>query len=142
MLIPRILPQAGLNSEFGALQGNGSRANVTIGRAIKLVLQNIGGAKLGGTESSTLGSPAKISLCVAEREEKLTAGWSPRHVELGYDRGASVVSVLPTAGGTSQLVEQRGFRIFIKDPIPLIHVSALIFPSLVFLGQFLQVDRR
>ena len=41
-----------------------------IGRAIKLVLQNVGGAKLGGTESTTLGTPMKFGLCIAEWEER------------------------------------------------------------------------
>jgi hypothetical protein len=59
---------AGVNCQHGVL-GSGTRANGSIGRAIKLILQNVGGAKLGGTESTTLGSPMKWTLCVGEWEE-------------------------------------------------------------------------
>lgn len=47
-----------LNCRTGVL-GSGTRANACIGRAIKLVLANIGGAKLGGSESTTIGAPTK-----------------------------------------------------------------------------------
>ena len=49
---------AKINCGLGAL-GSGTRANACVGRALTLVLQNIGGAKLGGTESSTLSHPNK-----------------------------------------------------------------------------------
>lgn len=42
---------------------------------VSLLFIVVVGAKLGGTESSTLGSPAKISLCIAEREERLASSW-------------------------------------------------------------------
>ena len=96
--------EAGLNSAHSALGGSGSRANASIGRAIKLVLQNVGGARLGGTESTTLGSPCKISLCIAEAEEALTAhGWQPYHAtSRGYNAGDSVVTVLACTSGPAQ----------------------------------------
>jgi len=71
MSLPLWLAQAGLNSEHGALQGSGSRANITIGRAIKLVLQNIGCAKLGGTESSTIGSDLSYITTKATRGHRV-----------------------------------------------------------------------
>ena len=52
--------EAGLNSSHGAL-GSGSAANATIGRALKLVLQNVGGARLGGTDRIT----ADVHICVS-----------------------------------------------------------------------------
>ena len=81
--------EAGLNYQHGAL-GSGTRANGAIGRALKLVLQNIGGAKLGGTESTTLGTPMKWGMCVAEWEEAAPA-WEPYHVTRGFNRGDSTV---------------------------------------------------
>lgn len=95
--------EAGLNYKHGAL-GSGHRANACIGRAIKLVLLNVGGAKLGGTESSTLGTPMKYSMCVAEWEEK-AADWEPFHVQRGMDSSASAVTVMAVAGGPLQLVD-------------------------------------
>ncbi len=49
----------GMNMKLGAL-GQGNRANATIGRAVRLAVRNVGGAKPGGTERSTLGNPMKI----------------------------------------------------------------------------------
>jgi hypothetical protein len=75
--------EAGVNSGLGCL-GSGTRANATIGRALKLVLHNVGGARLGGSESSTLGSPAKYTFCFAENREALESlgGWKPYHTDL------------------------------------------------------------
>jgi hypothetical protein len=98
---------AGLNSAHGAL-GSGSRANACIGRAIKLVLQNVGGAKLGGTESTTLGSPSKFTLCIAEAEETLEGldGWLPYHrASRGHAEVESVVTVVAATSGPAQLVD-------------------------------------
>jgi peroxiredoxin len=49
----------GMNMKLGAL-GQGNRANATIGRAVRLAVRNIGGAKPGGTERSTLGNPDEV----------------------------------------------------------------------------------
>jgi hypothetical protein len=79
----------GMNMGLGAL-GSGNRANATIGRAVKLVLHNVGGARPGGTERSTLASPGKFTMCFAEHEER--SCWEPLHVELGFDAQESVVT--------------------------------------------------
>ena len=81
----------GLNSGMGAL-GPGSRANMTIGRALRLVLMLTGGALPGRLDRSTLGNPAKLGLCVAEAEER--SPWEPLHVERGLSAGVSAVTVL------------------------------------------------
>ena len=98
--------ECGLNSAHGAL-GSGSRANLCIGRAVKLVLQNVGGAKLGGTESTTLGTPMKVSMCVAENEELLECiGWAPYHAAArGFREGESCVTVVACTSGPQQLVD-------------------------------------
>lgn len=72
--------------------GQGPRANAVIGRAIRLVLLNIGGAIPGKLDHATHGSPAKYAYCVAENEAR--SPWEPLHVELGYDRSASTVTVV------------------------------------------------
>ena len=93
----------GMNMGLGAL-GQGNRANATIGRAARLVLRNVGGAKPGGTERSTLGSPAKFTLAFAEWEER--GPWPPFHVAQGHDAGDSVVSVFPASPGPIVSVDQ------------------------------------
>uniref|UniRef100_A0A7S3V056 UGSC-like domain-containing protein n=1 Tax=Aplanochytrium stocchinoi TaxID=215587 RepID=A0A7S3V056_9STRA len=62
--------ECSLNCHTGAL-GSGSRANACIGRTVKLVLKVIGKAELGGTESTTLGTPMKYTFCVSENEHLL-----------------------------------------------------------------------
>jgi hypothetical protein len=57
----------GLNSGVNAL-GQGSRANLTIGRAVQLIVRNIGGGRPGGVDRATHGNPGKLSFCFAEDE--------------------------------------------------------------------------
>jgi hypothetical protein len=81
----------GLNAGMGAL-GPGTRANMTIGRALRLVLTLTGGAVPGRLDRATLGNPAKLGMCIAEDEE--TSPWEPLHVERGFPADASTVTVL------------------------------------------------
>ncbi|HVA37268.1 MAG TPA: hypothetical protein VNJ51_06620 [Candidatus Dormibacteraeota bacterium] len=71
--------------------GQGWRANATIGRAVKLILVNIGGAVPGVTDKATLGHPGKYTYCIGENEEE--SPWEPLHVERGFDRDESTVTV-------------------------------------------------
>jgi len=93
----------GMNMRLGAL-GQGSRANAAIGRAVRLVMRNVGGAKPGGTERSTLGTPMKYTLSFAEWEER--SPWEPMHVEKGFEAGDSVVTVFPATSGPQLMVDQ------------------------------------
>jgi hypothetical protein len=69
-----IRQRIGMNMKLAAL-GNGNRANATIGRALRLVVRNVGGAKPGGVDRSTLSSPMKFTMCFAEWEEG--SPWDP-----------------------------------------------------------------
>jgi hypothetical protein len=81
----------GLNSGMGAL-GPGFRANLTIGRALRLLVTLTGGAMPGGLDRATQGHMGKIGFCIAEDEE--TSPWEPLHVERGFQPGQSVVTVI------------------------------------------------
>jgi hypothetical protein len=81
----------GLNSGMGAL-GPGFRANLTIGRALRLLVCLTGGAMPGAMDRATLGHMGKLSFCVAEDEEG--SPWEPLHVERGFAAGQSVVTVI------------------------------------------------
>ena len=94
----------GMNSGQGAL-GQGNRANATIGRAVRLVVRNIGGHRPGGTERATIGWPGKYTLCFAEAEE-MAPDWTPLHVERGFDREDSVVTALIQTAGPSQVIDE------------------------------------
>jgi hypothetical protein len=83
--------ELGLNAGMGAL-GPGWRANLTIGRAVRLVVQLTGGGAPGGLDRATLGHHGKISFCIAENEE--ASPWEPLSVERGFPPGASAVTVI------------------------------------------------
>ncbi len=90
-----IVERIGLNAKNNAL-GSGHRANATIGRAMTLILQNIGGAIPGEVDMATLGQPAKYSCCFAENVAE--SPWSALHVERGFAPDTSVVTVVGIAG--------------------------------------------
>jgi hypothetical protein len=81
----------GMNAGMGAL-GPGARANMTIGRALRLVLMLTGDARPGRLDRSTLSNPAKVGLCIAEDEER--SPWEPLHVERGLEPDESAVTVI------------------------------------------------
>ena len=84
--------------------GYGTRSNATIGRALKLVLRNVGGARPGDIERSTLGAPGKFTTCFAEWEER--SPWEPLHVERGFDKDENVVTVFGLEAGSRQIADQ------------------------------------
>jgi hypothetical protein len=85
-----IAARLGINAAGNAL-GQGTRANAVIGRALRLVLQNIGGARPGREDRATHGHPGKFTYCVAENEA--ASPWAPLSVERGFARGDSTVTV-------------------------------------------------
>ena len=90
-----IRQEIGMNMGLNAL-GQGNRANAAIGRALRLVLRNVGGQRPGETERSTLGSPLRYTTCFAEWEE--ISPWAPLHVERGFDKDESVVTAFAMTG--------------------------------------------
>jgi hypothetical protein len=89
-----IRSQIGMNSGMGAF-GPFNRANATIGRCWTLVSKNLGnGGVLGYTYMGSQGNSLNFNnLCVAENEEALPEGWLPFHVQKGFKRQESVVSL-------------------------------------------------
>jgi len=97
-----IAREIGMNSEVNVL-GQGNRANLSIGRALQLVVRNVGGGLPGGVDRATLGNPGKLSFCFAEREED--SPWEPLHVELGYRLEQSTVTLF-AGQGPAPIVDQ------------------------------------
>jgi hypothetical protein len=85
----------GMNSGINAL-GQGNRANATIGRALQLIIRNVGGGRPGGIDRATLGNPGKYTFCFAEREDD--SPWESLSVERGYPPGASTVTLFAGNG--------------------------------------------
>ncbi len=71
--------------------GSGARANGTVGRAIQLILWNLGKNVPGEVDKSCMGHPGNWSFCIAEDEEGNP--WEPLHVERGMPPGSNAVTV-------------------------------------------------
>lgn len=97
-----IASRIGMNAE-GNVLGQGNRANSTIGRALQLVIRNLGGGKPGGVDMSAIGSPSKLGLCFAEREHD--SPFSPLAVERGLEPGTDAITLFAGHGPTA-IVDQ------------------------------------
>lgn len=84
-----------INSGFNCL-GEGSWANATLGRALRLVLRNIGGALPGEMDRACQGQPGRYAFCCAENEA--ASPWEPLHVERGFRPEQSTVTVVGAEG--------------------------------------------
>lgn len=82
---------ADVASGFGAL-GPGHRANASIGRALRLCMINVGGARPGVSDMALLGHPGKFAFCLAEAAK--ASPWGPMHTEWGYGADESAVTVV------------------------------------------------
>ncbi len=101
-----IVDRIGMNAEHNVL-GQGNRANSTIGRALQLVIRNVGGGKPGGVDRATLGQPGKVGFCFAEREHD--SYWESLAVERGFSADQSTVTLF-AGGGVHPVGDQRSRR--------------------------------
>ena len=111
-----IRERIGLNSGNNAL-GQGSRANLSIGRALQLVIRNVGGGRPGGVDRAALGTPGKLSFCIAERERD--SAWESLAVERGFDADESTVTLF-AGGGVHPIADQKS-----REPLSLTRSLAL-----------------
>ncbi len=88
----------GMNSGVNVL-GQGNRAGLAIGRALQLVVRNVGGGRPGGVDRATFGNPGKLSFCFSEDEER--SPWEPLAVERGFAAGANTVTLFCGEGPRS-----------------------------------------
>jgi hypothetical protein len=101
----------GVNGTFNCL-GQGAWANATIGRAVRLVLQNCGGALPGEMDRATHGQPGKYTFCCAENEE--ASPWEPLHVERGFPREAGTVTVVGAEGTMNMNTHTKDARELVR----------------------------
>lgn len=95
-----IAKRAGINSRTTAMgPGVVNRANTAIGRALRLCLINIGYCKAGAGDPNYIGLPTKFGMCIAENEE--VSPWPPYHVDKGFKRDESAVTVVTVTGPTT-----------------------------------------
>ncbi|RIK97904.1 MAG: thioredoxin [Proteobacteria bacterium] len=82
----------GMNAGINVF-GQGNRANLTIGRALQLVVRNVGGGRPGEVDRATFGSPGKIAFCFPEDEEG--SPWTPLSADFGVAPGTDTVTLFP-----------------------------------------------
>ena len=94
-----IAKKAGINFGTSAMgPGVVNAANTAIGRALRLCLINIGYCKAGAGDPNYIGLPTKFGMCIAENEE--LSPWQPYHVDKGFKREESAVTVVSVTGPT------------------------------------------
>jgi hypothetical protein len=93
----------GMNSGVNAL-GQGNRANATIGRALQLVIRNVGGGRPGEVDRATLGTPGKYTSCFAEDEAG--SPWESLAAERGFRPDQSAVTVF-AGGGVRGIIDEQ-----------------------------------
>ncbi len=85
----------GMNSGVNVL-GQGNRANLTIGRALQLVIRNVGGGRPGGVDRATHGNPGKISFCFPEDEAG--SPWTSLATARGIQPGTDAITIFAGEG--------------------------------------------
>jgi thiol-disulfide isomerase/thioredoxin len=85
----------GMNSGVNAL-GQGNRANATIGRALQLIVRNVGGGIPGAIDRATLGNPGKYTFCFAEDESD--PAWETLAERRGIAKGKNAVTLFHGEG--------------------------------------------
>ena len=127
----------GMNSGKNVL-GQGNRANSTIGRALQLVIRNVGGGRPGEVDRATFGNPGKLGFCFPEDEEG--SPLEPLSVSLGAKPGTSTVTLFG-GEGPRNLIDQlsrepdslaRSFALSLR---PIYHPKLLLgFDCLLLIG--------
>jgi len=111
-----IAKRIGMNWGGNAL-GQGNRANATIGRALQLVVRNVGGGRPQEIDRSVLGNPGKYTFCFAEDETD--PEWVPLNVARGHPRGSSTVTLFH-GDGVQGVADQKS-----RDPETLARSLAM-----------------
>ncbi|MCY3948647.1 MAG: thioredoxin family protein [Acidimicrobiaceae bacterium] len=100
-----IAREIGMNSGINVF-GQGNRANSTIGRAVQLIVRNVGGGRPGEVDRAALGQPGKVGFCFAEIEGTADdgdggtegaggSGWGPLCTDFGFEAGTNTVTAFP-----------------------------------------------
>jgi hypothetical protein len=127
----------GMNSGVNAL-GQGNRANSTIGRALQLVVRNVGGGRPGEVDRATHGNPGKVSFCFAEND--LESPFGTLAASRGLPEGIDALTVFAGEGprcAVDQLSrEPESLAASLAVNLRTVHHPKLVlaFDALVVLG--------
>jgi hypothetical protein len=106
-----------------SLMGPGRRSNAALGRALQFMLRNIGGATLSITMLDYMSQPAGYTFCFGENEEE--SPWEPLHVERGFSRETSTVTV----ASISSLIQNATYTYDLKTILTVLADSLAHFGS-------------
>ena len=101
--------------------GSRWRSTTTIGRAMRLIMSNVGGIP-GSINIHTQGHIARFEHCVGENEEQ--SPWEPLHVERGFPADASTITLIPAC--PASMIDDNGGSQAGKD---LLRTFAMSLPS-------------
>ncbi|MFC1942779.1 hypothetical protein ACFLWU_06155 [Chloroflexota bacterium] len=94
---PKLIEKLNINDSYSTI-GPGWRANTTIGRAIRLIMINIGLAWPGKNDMKAFGNPFKYVTLMAENEDAYLGSWEPIRVAEGFSLNDMTISVMPAVG--------------------------------------------
>lgn len=106
-----VVKELSFNYGPGVFSGNGARANAAIGRAIKLILWNIGLGRPGQLSQATFGHPGGHGYLLAERPPDDENPWEELHVTAGFNSSDSAITMFP-AGSHLQIATGIGAKTF------------------------------
>ena len=100
----KLIEELNINDSFSTI-GPGWRANSTIGRAVRLIMTNIGHTWPGVNDMKTLGSPFRSIPLMAEKESAYQGAWEPLRVAEGFPQDQATVSVMPAMSWQADIVQ-------------------------------------
>jgi hypothetical protein len=100
----KIIEDLKMNNSFSTI-GPGWRANSTIGRAVRLIMTNLGHSWPGVNDMKTLGSPFKFVTLMAENEKAYKGAWEPLRAAEGYSEEQPTISVMPAMSWQPDIVQ-------------------------------------
>jgi len=126
-----VAKQIRLNSGFGLLGPDPQHpAGATIGRAIRLLQQNLGGALPGVGTMAMFGGMRYTNAVFAEDEEGLPPGWEPLNIEyLGHPAGTNTVAVSIVSGATNVFRRGTGKETLEEEAQTSLYITATYMKS-------------
>ena len=100
---PKLIDELNVNDSYSTI-GPGWKANSSIGRALRLILTNIGGAWPGRTDMKSFGSPYRFGILFAENDAVYGDDWEPLRVTQGFSRDEPTISVMPAVGWSPDFI--------------------------------------
>jgi len=128
-----VVTQCGFNAGTGAL-GPGNRANATVGRAVRLLLLHVGGARPGSGDASSQGQPAKYTYCVAENLDHCP--WESYPLSRGVDAPSAVTVHCGEGPHNVHDMEAAGDPALILDKMASAMTSLGMNNACISMGEF------